>query len=385
MTTTAPMPTVAPVRSRSVIVPVLAALVIAVSAIGSILSAIILLMIVAGGDGTSNNSVGGFLLLVVLPPATLVAGVALLLRHRWAWVYLVVLLISLLAYNAYEFTRPPATTTTTVSPTGVKTTVISSGPQYSVPIVAICLGLLVTLMLPRIRGEFFKPRATRLPPGGIHPWQVGHTGRDAMYYEEFHDGAWQRIEIQGEMLMGRAHHVIYFASSQRWQEYPAWARDRRGEIIARVKSQFHPPDYEYQEDTSLTPPPLPGVATLRHDNAPAASMIRPTARVPIQTVRPTSDLPRWQRLAYYALVIAILLGVTVGMAWLVTSGLTSGETVYPGKRASQHRGVVRQQEPALFWFAIVLYAAIGVGTFALTVWGIWVGSRQKSTRQSDAR
>jgi hypothetical protein len=36
-------------------------------------------------------------------------------------------------------------------------------------------------------------------------WRVGHQGRDQMYYEELHQGAWKRIEIDGEMLMGRAH------------------------------------------------------------------------------------------------------------------------------------------------------------------------------------
>ena len=76
-------------------------------------------------------------------------------------------------------------------------------------------------------------------------WRVGHRGRDVMYYEEFRDGAWQRIEIDGEMLCGRAHHVIYFASPERWQCYPDWARSRRGEIIARVTSEFREPDYEY--------------------------------------------------------------------------------------------------------------------------------------------
>lgn len=76
-------------------------------------------------------------------------------------------------------------------------------------------------------------------------WRVGHTGRDMMYYEELLDGEWQRIEVQGEMLMGRAHHVIYFASPDEWLRYPAWAHDRRDAIIARIKSEFREPDYEY--------------------------------------------------------------------------------------------------------------------------------------------
>jgi len=76
-------------------------------------------------------------------------------------------------------------------------------------------------------------------------WRVGHLGRDAMYYEEFLGGSWQRIEISGEMLMGCAHHVIYFDSPEKWQTYPSWARQRRDEIIGRIKSEFAEPDYAY--------------------------------------------------------------------------------------------------------------------------------------------
>ena len=66
-----------------------------------------------------------------------------------------------------------------------------------------------------------------------------------MYYEEFSGGAWRRIEVDGEMLCGRAHHVIYFATVEDWLRYPDWASGRRDEIIARIKSKFAPPDYEY--------------------------------------------------------------------------------------------------------------------------------------------
>lgn len=84
-----------------------------------------------------------------------------------------------------------------------------------------------------------------LPPGWA-TWRVGHTGRDQMYYEEYGDGRWERIEISGEMLTGPAHHAIYFASPADWaQRYPAWAQQRRDEIIARIKSAFPEPDYEY--------------------------------------------------------------------------------------------------------------------------------------------
>lgn len=79
-------------------------------------------------------------------------------------------------------------------------------------------------------------------------WRVGHTGRDMMYYEERDGLSWRRLDIDGEMLLGRAHHVIYFRSATDWTRYPAWAHGRRDEIIARIKQEFREPDYEYSGD-----------------------------------------------------------------------------------------------------------------------------------------
>jgi hypothetical protein len=82
-------------------------------------------------------------------------------------------------------------------------------------------------------------------------WRVGHQGRDSMYYEELHEGEWRRLELDGEMLVGRPHHVIYLGSKEAWKERPPWARDRRQEIIARIKSAFPVPDYEYDGEGVL--------------------------------------------------------------------------------------------------------------------------------------
>lgn len=40
------------------------------------------------------------------------------------------------------------------------------------------------------------------PSDSQRDWRVGHRGRDCVFYEELHGGAWRRIEIDGEMLMG---------------------------------------------------------------------------------------------------------------------------------------------------------------------------------------
>lgn len=98
---------------------------------------------------------------------------------------------------------------------------------------AVAIWIVIVL----IRAQLHKKRDSQ------RGWRVGHVGRDSMYYEEFRDGAWHRIELDGEMLVGKAHHVIYFGSLN----FPDWARERRDEIIARIKSEFHPPQYEYDD------------------------------------------------------------------------------------------------------------------------------------------
>ncbi len=82
-------------------------------------------------------------------------------------------------------------------------------------------------------------------------WRVGYQGRDSMYYEELMGGQWKRITIDGEMLSGRAHHVINFGSKDQWALHPEWAAGRRSEIIARIKSVFRMPDYEYAGEEVL--------------------------------------------------------------------------------------------------------------------------------------
>ena len=90
------------------------------------------------------------------------------------------------------------------------------------PVILGAIGVMIVLILIRGNG---KGRTTT--PG--NPAQGG--------------GSWRRIPISGEMLTGRAHHVIYFASIR----FPDWAEGRREEIIARIKSAFPEPDYEYDE------------------------------------------------------------------------------------------------------------------------------------------
>ena len=258
----APPRLVRPTRSR--FVTVFAWCLMALSALGCVVSAAALLMVLAGSHGSPHSSlVEGFVVLGV-PPLTLIASVGLLRRWRWAYGYMLVLLACIGGWNIAIMLRGPTPQRTYLSPTGVPTTVLASEVDYPkhLAAAAVSLGLLATLLTRRVRDDFKSKRPASAPSAardsglrarpvqaskadGARDWRVGHQGRDEMYYEERINGGWQRLRISGEMLMGRAHHAIYFASPVAWLEFPEWARHRREEIIARIKSEFRSPDYEY--------------------------------------------------------------------------------------------------------------------------------------------
>ena len=316
------------------------------------ISVISLLMILAGSDGTASTELTGFLSVVVAPPAAIVAGVGLLCRRAWAWPVAVVLLGFLIAVNAHTLLNRRSTTETTVSPSGVPTTVLASGPNYhSVPLIAIGVVLIGKLLTRPVRSELRLSRPVAPvspPPAAPSPagdWRVGHRGRDGMYYEELHGGTWQRLDIDGEMLTGRAHHVIYFASPEAWQRYPEWAHHRREEIIARIKSEFRPPDYEYEGGGSAAPSPSPV--------SQAGQML------------PATTPQQWGALALFVAILFAISGVT---GWLVKTGLEKGSTWLPVKRASMQRVVSLQSDPATYWLAIGVYSIASLGAAGLALW-----------------
>ncbi len=182
-------------------------------------------------------------------------------------------------------------------------------------------------------------------------FRVGHQGRDQMYYEEQVDGAWCRIEIQGEMLMGAAHHVVYFASPTDWQKYPDWARHRREEIITRIKSRFHPPDYEYYEGGPVRQP----------TSAPPATWT-PSERKAV-------------RLAVVALLV-----FPIGAGWMLVSGIVNGVTTFPTKGMWGRSPMVRTEEPLLFWTCIGIYAFVVVASSWLARALMKSGSRTTAPR-----
>ena len=115
------------------------------------------LMILAGSHGTANASFFGGLIIIGGPPATLVAGIGVLRRWRWAYAYVVALLIAVTAFNLVQLLRGSTPERSTVSPDGVIHTVLASSVDYPLHllIIAICVGLLVKLLTPATRAEFF--------------------------------------------------------------------------------------------------------------------------------------------------------------------------------------------------------------------------------------
>ncbi|MBV6522455.1 MAG: hypothetical protein MNPFHGCM_02603 [Gemmatimonadaceae bacterium] len=206
-------------------------------------------------------------------------------------------------------------------------------------------------------------------------WRVGHQGRDRMYYEELHGRRWERIDIDGELLVGvAAHHVIYFETPTRWLAYPAWARDRRDEIVARITNEFRPPDYEYD---GLTAPPVAPTDAAAPEGASREAL--PTSTVPADAEskgaspgRTSTESGPARRRGSNALLVAVLVlfALASASAWLVVSGVMSGETRLPIRRWSSRRTVARVPEPATFWLSIGVYAAVGTGALALGVLGL---------------
>jgi hypothetical protein len=342
-----------------------------VSALLLPITVITVLMLMAGSYGTSTFDPVGFLIIVVAPPATLVAGLGLLLRWRWARFYIIAMLAIIIVANVSELSKGGKTTTIRTTPAGVTTSEdVWGGPNYhSVPIIVFCSDSLVLIFLPFVRREFHPPaKAPAGPSGPVAPegslpppapgerdWRVGHKGRDLMYYEEWHHGAWQRLTIDGEMLTGRAHHVIYFDPVSRWQSHPEWARHRRDEIMARIKSQFRASDYEYQD--GLPGAPVPPVV-------PAVPPVTTPAATPKQ----------W---AAFWLFVVIFFALAIRLGWLVQSGIETGTTIFPSKRPTLQRPVSLKEEPVNFWLVIAVYSAGSLGAGWAALWFLREGIRLK--------
>jgi hypothetical protein len=124
--------------------------------LGVPVSAISLLMIMAGGQGSSSG--GFFDALIVLggPPATLLAGIGLLRRQRWAHGYAVAVLSLFALSSIVQMLKGSTPEVSTVSPSGLITTQLAWSVNYPfhLAVVAISVALLVKLLSPAMRAQF---------------------------------------------------------------------------------------------------------------------------------------------------------------------------------------------------------------------------------------
>jgi hypothetical protein len=316
---------------------------------GALFSAFALLLSIGKPYANSASDPLGIFLIFILPPGTLLAGICLLLRRRWARWWMILLMVGLIALGVKGLVAPTYQNPAYAPKLGPAAAALHQRViVQSTACISIGTLLLLGLFSAPVRREFQSPST---PPPMTRQWRVGHQGRDMMYYEELHDGTWQRLEIDGEMLTGRAHHVIYFASEETWQGYPQWVRGRRGEIIARIKSRFSEPDYEYHDSVSL-PPPLP---------LPPAAITAPLPK------RDGSILP----------MLLFLLAIATASFWFAAEGVKDGEVRLPVKQNPASRSISRSEKPALFWTSISLVSSLGTGCTGLAAWLVMTQSRRR--------
>jgi hypothetical protein len=304
------------------------------------------LLLAIGKPYASSSDPLGIFLIFILPPGTLLAGIGLLLRQRWARWWMILLMVGLVALGAKGWLSPDPAYAPIPGPAA------EAMNRVTLVGAALCVGMgvlvLSGLFSARVRREFgvigeaapsVLPEQPKRPPTQAGDWRVGHHGRDMMYYEERHAGGWRRIDIDGEMLTGRAHHVIYFAGAEMWHHYPEWARHRRDEIIARIKSRFCEPDYEYSDG---------GTASARPHGADQSRL-----RTDDGTIVP---------------MLLFLVLVAVGSFWLAARGIGNDEVRLPVKHQSSGRMISRDEKPVLFWTSIGLVSAVGLGSVGMAAW-----------------
>lgn len=142
-----PLPSQPAKSSRPRFITALAWTLIVLSALLLPISLITVLMILAGSYGTQNIELMDFFNVVIRPPATLIAGIGLLRRWRWAHTYCVALLASFGLWHATIMARGPSPERTYTAPSGVRTTVLASTVNYPAHIAGLTITLLVLVKL----------------------------------------------------------------------------------------------------------------------------------------------------------------------------------------------------------------------------------------------
>lgn len=84
-------------------------------------------------------------------------------------------------------------------------------------------------------------------------WRLRFTASDVRYEEKKDGDGWCGIFIEA-IPRGHGIHGLRLKSATGWQSSPAWAANRKEEIVARVKKEW-PGIHYYEGDEAQEPPP----------------------------------------------------------------------------------------------------------------------------------
>ena len=152
-----------------------------IGVLGLPISVITVAMILVKSYGTQTFDPLGFVIIVLGPSMMLVTGFGLLKRWRWARGAAIALLALVIISNAWDLIKGPRPTTTTFDSSGVPTTTMGSGTDFTaLPIIGVCAAMMLKLLSPRTGAEF-QPLPSASAPG-IDPksWRAAHRRRDVM-------------------------------------------------------------------------------------------------------------------------------------------------------------------------------------------------------------
>jgi hypothetical protein len=205
-------------QRRTIFTTLLGVAGIVAGGLGSLFSLFALLLAIGKPYANASSDPLGTFLIFILPPGTLLTGIGFPLRHRWARWWMIVLMAGLVVLGTKGLPAPDVANPAYAPRPGPATDAMQRAVFMESAACVVTGGLVLLGLFSRpVRREFSVVREAvppALPPAQGGEWRVGHTGRDTMFYEENHHGGWQRIAIDGEMLTGRAHHVIYFANAE---------------------------------------------------------------------------------------------------------------------------------------------------------------------------
>jgi hypothetical protein len=79
-------------------------------------------------------------------------------------------------------------------------------------------------------------------------WRVQCASPVGWAYEEMRDGVWEGITFPELGDYRESPHVIDLGAAPKWTAYPDWMRERREEILTRVRSELKRPHYILREN-----------------------------------------------------------------------------------------------------------------------------------------